>query len=266
MEKVAAQKKSKADRIQVLDMKMIDRPVKVARETIDPERVRELAESIRESGLQQPIKVRPVNGRYEIVFGDRRFLAHKLLELKTIKAIVTEMDDQETVVIRGIENLQRENLSPSEEAACYRALKVEGGLSVPQIAKKTGKTYGTIKRYLDFAEYPEDVRRAVDQKRVSMNTLEMLKEIDDPDIFKYHFDMAAQNGITPQVARLWVDDYLKSKAGKFYQDMGSLPPGGVESAPRPVYMTCECCLGAVEMKDVRSVVVCIPCLKKVRHT
>lgn len=265
MEKVAAVKKRRADRIEVLEMKMIDRPVKIARETIDPERVRELAESIRESGLQQPIKVRPVNGRYEIVFGDRRFLAHKLLDLKTIKAIVTEMDDQETVVIRGIENLQRENLTPSEEALCYRALKIEGGLSITQIAKKTGKTYVTIKRYLDFAEFPEEVRRSVDQKKLSMQVVEMLREIEDPDIFKYHFEMAAQNGITLPVARMWVDDYLKSKAGQFYSDGGSMPPGGIESISKPVYMTCEVCLGAVEMKDVRSVVVCIPCLKKVRH-
>lgn len=258
-------KKSKGERIELIDLAMIDRPVKIARDTIDPERVRELAESIRESGLQQPIVLRPSNGRYEIVFGDRRYLAHKLLELKTIKAIVRDLDDKETVVIRGIENLQRENLTASEEARTYLALKEEGGLGVMAIAKKTGKTYTTVKRYLDFALCSEEVRRAVDQKKISLSTLETLQEIDDPDIFKYHFEMAAQNGITVQVARLWVDDYLKSKAGKFYSDGGSLPRGGVESAPKPVYMTCEACLGAVEMKDVRSVVVCIPCLKKVRH-
>lgn len=265
MEKRGAVRKSKGERIEAIDMSMIDRPVKIARETIDPERVRELAESIRESGLQQPIKVRPVNGRFEIVFGDRRYLAHKLLDLKTIKAIVAEMDDRETVVIRGIENLQRENLSPSEEAACYTALKVDGGLGVMAIAKKTGKTYNTVKRYLDFGELPEEVRRAVDSKKISLSTLETLQEIDDGEMFKYHFEMAAQNGVTPSVARMWVDDYLKSKAGKFYSEMGALPPGGVESVARPVYMTCEACLGAVEMKDVRSMVVCIPCLKKVRH-
>ena len=257
--------KARADRIQLIDMKMIDRPVKIARETIDPEKVRELAESIRESGLQQPIVLRPSNGRYEIVFGDRRYLAHKLLELKVIKAIVKQLDDQETVVIRGIENLQRENLTPSEEAATYLALKNEGGLGVMAIAKRTGKSPQTIKRYLDFAAYPEEVRRAVDQKKISLNVLEMLREIEDPEAFKYHFEMAAANGVTLPVARMWVDDHLKAKAGTYYSDGGSLPPGGIESVPRPVYMTCEACLGAVEMKDVRSVVVCIPCLKKVRH-
>ncbi|MBU2118678.1 MAG: hypothetical protein KJ954_13910, partial [Alphaproteobacteria bacterium] len=131
--------------------------------------------------------------------------------------------------------------------------------------KKTGKTYNTIKRYLDFSTCPEDVRRAVDQKKLSLSTLETLMEIEDPESFKYFFQMASQNGVTPSVARLWVDDYLKTKAGNFYSDAGGLPQGGVELERKPVYMTCECCLGAVEMKDVRSMVVCIPCLKKVRH-
>ena len=265
MEKVAVTKKRKADRIEILDMKQIDRPVKIARDTIDPERVRELAESIRESGLQQPIKVRPVNGRYEIVFGDRRYLAHKLLDLKTIKAIVSPMDDQETIVIRGIENLQRENLSPSEEAACYVALKNEGGLGVLDIARRTGKSPQTIKRYCDFAKFPEEVRKAVDQKKISMAVVETLREIEDEEAFKYHFEMAAANGVTLPVARLWVDDHIKAKAGTWYDGAGGNPQGGVEMERKPVYMTCECCLGAVEMKDVRSMVVCIPCLKKVRH-
>jgi ParB family chromosome partitioning protein len=209
--------------------------------------------------------VRPVNGRYEIVFGDRRYLAHKLLDLKTIKAIVTEMDDQETVVIRGIENLQRENLTPSEEAMTYVALKKEGGLNVSQIAKRVAKTPHTIKRYLDFAENPVEIRRAVDEKKVSMLVLLTLREIEDPDIFKYHWEMAYQNGISVQVARLWVDDYLKTKAGVWLSSGGGLPVGASDTPAKPVYLTCESCLAAVEMKDVRSVVVCIPCLKKVRH-
>ena len=101
------------DQIQLIKMEMIDRPVKVSRELIDPEKVRELAESIREVGLLQPVILRPSNGRFEIVSGDRRYLAHKLIDRKEIKAIVKDLDDRETVVIRGIENLQRENLTPS---------------------------------------------------------------------------------------------------------------------------------------------------------
>jgi ParB/RepB/Spo0J family partition protein len=251
--------------IQLINMNLIDRPVKMARETIDPERVRELAESIRESGLLSPVILRPSNGRYEMVAGDRRYLAHKLLELKVIKAIVKELDDQQTVVIRGIENLQRENLTFSEEAKTYLVLKEEGGLSTKQIAKKVGKSHFTIDRYLKFAKCSEYVRRAVDQRKVAMNTLEIFQEIEDPDAFKYYFDMAVADGVHEKVARLWVDDYFKTKAGEFYAEDGHHPPADTSVELKPVFMTCEVCLGPCEIKLVRNLVVCPECRKKVKH-
>jgi ParB/RepB/Spo0J family partition protein len=254
------------EQIQLIKMELIDRPVKIARETIDPERVRELAESIRESGLLQPVILRPSNGRYEMVAGDRRYLAHKLLELKVIKAIVKELDDQQTVVVRGIENLQRENLTASEEAITYLDLKENGGMSPSQIAKKFGKSHATISRYLNFAKCSEDVRRAVDQKKVSLLTLETLQEIDDSDAFKYFFDMAAANGVTEKVARTWVDDYFKTKSDTFYSDGGSGPPSNVEVELKPVFMTCEVCHNPVEIKAVSNLIVCLGCRKKVKHS
>lgn len=254
----------KAEHIQLIKMDMIDRPVKIARETIDPEKVRELAESIRESGLLQPVLLRPSNGRYEIVAGDRRYLAHKILNLKEIKAIVKTLDDRETVVVRGIENLQRVDLTPSEEAKTYVVLKEEGGLSLHEIAKKTGKALMTVRRYINFANCPEEVRRVIDRKQISLSTLETLQEIDDPDAFKYHFEMAAANGVTEKVARLWVDDYIKTKAGEFYNETGSPPQDNLSIEVKPVFMTCEVCLGACEIHKVRNLVVCPECGKKVR--
>jgi ParB/RepB/Spo0J family partition protein len=256
----------KADKIQLVKMDMIDRPVKIARETIDPEKIRELAESIRESGLLQPVLLRPSNGRFEMVAGDRRYLAHKLLNLKEIKAIIRELDDRETVVVRGVENLQRVNLTASEEALTYVTLEEEGGLSRNEIAKKTGKTLMTIRRYLNFAKCPDEVRIAVDRKQISLATLETLQEIDDPDAFKYHFDMAAGNGVTEKVARLWVDDYVKTKTGNFYDETGGLPSDSLSIEVKPVYMTCEVCLAACEIHKVRNLVVCPECGKKVRGT
>jgi ParB/RepB/Spo0J family partition protein len=253
------------DQIQLIQMDLIDRPVKISRELIDPEKVRELAESIRESGLLQPILIRPSNGRFEIVAGDRRYLAHKLLNFKEIKAIVRELDDQETVVIRGIENLQRVDLSPSEEAAVYLLLKEEGGLGTMEISKKTGKSPQTIKRYLNFAKCPDHVRRAVDRKEITLLVLETLMEIDDPEAFEYHFKMAASNGVSNPVARLWVDDYLKSKSGTYYSDNGGAPLPNVEIESKPIFITCEVCHSPCEIHKVRNLVTCPDCMKKVRH-
>ena len=252
------------DQIQLISMDLIDRPVKIAREVIDPEKVRELAESIREHGLLQPVILRPSNGRYEMVAGDRRYLAHKLLNLKEIKAIILELDDRDTIVIRGIENLQRENLTPSEEAAVYLLLKEEGGLSPHQIARKTGRSQSTIDRYLNLGRCSEEIRRAVDRKQISLNALETLQEIDDPVAFDYHFKMAASNGISEPVARMWVNDYLKTKAGNYYSEGGSAPANNIEVEARPAYLTCDVCLGAVEIKKIKNLMVCPECRKKVK--
>ncbi len=252
------------DQIQSVSMAMIDRPVKISREIVDPDKVRELAESIRENGLLQPILLRPANGRYEIVAGDRRYLAHKMLDRKEINAIVKELNDHETVVIRGIENLQRENLTPSEEGRVYLLLKDEGGLSTKEIAKKTGKSWNTVVRYINFAQCPEEIRWAVDRKEISLKVLETLQEIQDEESFKYFFKMAAANGITDKVARLWVDDYLKTQAGTYYSDNGGPPVSNVEIESKPIFITCEVCLGPCEIKKVRNMVVCPDCRKKVR--
>jgi len=253
------------DQIQLIKLDLIDRPVKISREIIDPEKVRELAESIRESGLLQPVLLRPSNGRYEMVAGDRRYLAHKLLNLKEIKAIVRELDDRETVVIRGIENLQRVDLTPSEEGQLYLVLKEEGGLSAKEISKKTGKSHNTVDRYLKFARCSEEVRSAVDRKQISLNTLETLQEIDDPEAFSYHFKMAAANGITAQVARMWVDDFIKTKAGTYYDGDGGGPVPNTDIESKPVFVTCEVCHGPTEIKNVRNLIVCSECRKKVKH-
>jgi len=254
------------EKIQLIKLDQIDRPVKISREIIDPEKIRELAESIRESTLLQPVLLRPVNGRFEMVAGDRRYLAHKLLGLKEIKAIVRELDERETIVVRGIENLQRENLTASEEGKVYLALKEEAGLSVLAISKKTGRAQATVARYINFARFPEEIRRAVDKKIISLNTLEALQEIDDPTAFDYHFKMAASNGITAEVARLWVDDYQKTKLGTYYTEGGGVPPPNIEMEQKPIFITCEVCLGPCEIKVVRNLTVCPTCRAKVKNT
>lgn len=253
------------EKIQLIKLDLIDRPTKIAREAIDPEKVRELAESIREVGQLQAVVVRPSNGRFEMVAGDRRFLAHKLLGLKEIKAVVRTLNDHDTVIIRGIENLQRENLTPSEEGAFYLALKVEGGLTQKEICRRTGKTDKTVSRLLWFAGLPVDVRRAVDQKDVSLNVLEILAEVQDEDMFKYFFDMARGNGISANVARVWVDDHFKTKNNSYYTDGGGGPDRSSPTEIKPVFITCDVCFEPCPVVKIRSVMACPECLKKVTH-
>lgn len=255
-----------SDQIQLIQMDQIDRPFKIARDTIDPEKVRELAESIREKGLLQAIILRPQNGRYEIVAGDRRFLAHKFLGVNQIKAIILDLDDHDTIILRAVENLQRENLTHCEEGRVYALLQEMGGFTHNQIAKKTGKSVSTIQRHLRLMKFPDYVQTAVDRKMVSLTVCEIIMEIEDPDFRKYYLNMAAENGINEKVARLWVDDHLKSKAGTFYDDGETPPLNELAGESKPIYMTCEVCHGASEIKNVCNMVVCKVCRNKVRHS
>jgi hypothetical protein len=145
-------------------------------------------------------------------------------------------------------------------------LKDDGGLSLKQIAKKTGKAVSTVARYVNFARLPEEVRRVVDEGKVSIGAIEVLHEIDDMDAFMFYFNNGGVNGFTEKVARLWVDDYLKTKQGTYYSGDGGGPVPSVETEAKPIFITCEVCHAAVEIHKVRNLVTCPDCMKKVRHT
>lgn len=130
--------------IHELEIEKIDPPADAFRDLIDPDGVRELAESIRSQGLHSPILVRPVDSRYEIVFGHRRYLAHRLIGEVKIKSIVRVMTDDQVFEARAIENDQREDLNPMERARVYRRLREKFGMSNRQIAQRMGRSPGWL--------------------------------------------------------------------------------------------------------------------------
>lgn len=239
-------------------------PGEAQRNSIDPLKIIELAESIREVGLQEPILLRPMNGKLEIVFGHRRYLAHVHLKKDTIQSFIREMDDVEVIMIRAIENLQRENLSPMEEAKAYYLMKTKGGCSNKEIVRRTGKAEMTVKRYLRLYNMPEVIQRGVDSGRLSLNAAEKLIEIDDPQMLGYFAQMAVENGITEKVAELWVSDWRNSRAGKYAEGVGSGGDTNIIPESKPSFVACDCCSGAVDIRNARSMVVCVDCLNVLR--
>jgi len=252
------------DQIVLLDIEGVDPPSDAARDTIDPDKVRELAESIRSQGLLQPILVRPFNGRYEVVAGHRRYLAHRLLGEVKIKSIIREINDEETLLIRAMENDQREDLNPIEKAKVYKRLKEKFGWSAETIARKMGRDNLTVRTYLRLLEIPEDFQREVAKGRLPMRNALVLNEIEDEGFKKYYFTAAVENGVTLEICKMWVDDWRKTKAGTFYED-GRGKGDLVEiQEPLPVFQTCVCCVGPIEISKVRYVPVCPVCEKEIR--
>ena len=250
--------------VQRIRLEMLDEPVDPDRDTIDPDKIRELAESIRGEGLKQPIKIRPVNGRFEIVFGRRRFLAHRFLGLDSIDAFVEEMTDVQVYKERAIENLQRENLNPIEEAKSYYRLKHVSGLSLRDICQATGKALSTVQKYLALMEMDDDFKRAVSRKQIGIDTARVLWTVDDARMRSYYLQMGIENGVTTAVAELWLSEYGKSKAGTLFDsDTGDHSTAPVIES-HPVFLTCGACLGPVDVQEARQVIVCPQCLLEIK--
>jgi ParB family chromosome partitioning protein len=247
-----------------LDIEKVDPPGDAVRDLIDPEQVRELAESIRSQGLLQPILVRPFNGRYEVVAGHRRYLAHRLIGEVKIKALVREMGDEEVFVIRAMENDQREDLNPIEKAKVYKRLKDKFGWSAGQISQKMGRSKPAVLRYLELLEIPEEFQSVVSKKKLSMGVALCLNQIDDELSKKYYFTAAVENGVTLEVAEAWVNDYRKTRAGTVTDDTGGMGGIGPIQESLPIYQTCVCCVGPVEVNKVHYVPVCPECEREIR--
>ena len=152
------------------------------RENIDEKELKELAKSMKKSYVIQPIVVREVNGKYEVICGYRRVLAAKMAKIEEIPAVVKNLDDREAFLSAIIENVQRVNLNPIEEAEAYRKLKEKYGMTTTQIAKMMGKDKATISRRLSLLKLDEDVQELVFYGKLSPSlALELLK-IKNPSV------------------------------------------------------------------------------------
>ena len=151
------------------------------RTIFDEAALAELAGSIREHGVLQPILVRPLgDNRYQLVAGERRWRASKLAGLTVIHALVEEIDDDTALEIAIIENLQREDLSPLEEATMYDRMIHEHGYSIRKLADKLGKDKGYLENRLRLADAPEEIRELVSLRKDTLSHAYELLKVDDP--------------------------------------------------------------------------------------
>jgi ParB family chromosome partitioning protein len=129
------------------------------RRDMDPAALQELADSIRQQGVMQPVVIRPIaEGRYELIAGERRWRATQMAGLDSIPAIIRDVPDEAAIAMALIENIQRENLNPIEEAFALQRLQDEFGLTQAQVAEAVGKSRTTITNLLRLIGLSEDVR------------------------------------------------------------------------------------------------------------
>ena len=146
----------------------------------DEASLNELAASIREHGVLQPILVRPLDAmRFQLIAGERRWRASVIAGLDTIPALIEEIDDDTALEISIIENLQREDLSPLDEAAMYDRMVREHGYSIRKLAEKLGKDKGYLENRLRLADAPPEVRELVSLRKDTLSHAYELMKVED---------------------------------------------------------------------------------------
>lgn len=168
--------------VQDLSLQLIRPNPYQPRRVFDQDALKELAKSIEKSGVFQPIIVRqPDKGieRYEIIAGERRFRASKLAHKETIPAIVRDFDDERMMEVAVLENLQREDLTPLEEAQAYQTLMDKLSLTQAQVATRLGKSRPYIANYLRLLGLPQPVKELLQSKKLSMGQARTLLGLKD---------------------------------------------------------------------------------------
>jgi ParB family chromosome partitioning protein len=183
--------------VRVVPVDRIDPNPQQPRLAFNEETLLELAASIKEHGVLQPILVRPLDGhRYELIAGERRWRASKLAGLTTIPALIEEIDDDTALEIAIIENLQREDISPLDEAAMFDRMVNEHGYSIRKLADKLGKDKGYLENRLRLADAPPEVRQLVSLRKDTLSHAYELMKVEDPKKRKRLADQVAAGQLT----------------------------------------------------------------------
>ncbi len=169
---------------------------KQPRQDFDEAAIAELADSIRQHGLIQPIVVRPMDEGYQIVAGERRWRACRMLGMSDVPVVVKDFTDEETAQIALIENIQRQDLNPVEEAAAYRALMDEYGMTQEALSKAVGKSRSAIANSVRLLNLPDEIVEMLRKGKLSAGQAKAIASADSEDTMLEIAKLAADGKIT----------------------------------------------------------------------
>lgn len=165
------------------------------RAAFDDEGLRELADSIREHGIIQPLVVRPLDVGYQIVAGERRWRAARMVGLSHVPVVIRDIDDSQTLELAIIENLQREDLNAIELAQGYKSLIEDYGMTQEQVAKKVGKSRPDVANTIRLLSLPENVTKHIRGGKISKGHAKALLSLDDKQLIEQTAEKIIQDQI-----------------------------------------------------------------------
>ncbi len=173
------------------------------RRSMGEEALASLARSIREKGVLQPLVVCEEDGGYTIIAGERRWRAAREVGLKTVPVVIKDVSPGEVIELALIENIQREDLNPIEEALAYRRLLDEHGLTHAEVAKRVGRDRSSITNFLRLLQLPEPIQQDVLDGRLTMGHARTLLMLDTPEAIIALRDRIVRSGLSVRQAEAW---------------------------------------------------------------
>lgn len=177
--KINSKESDSQNSITILEANNIVPNPRQPRKYFNEEEIEELAHSIKEQGILQPILVRKKGMKYELIAGERRLRAAKKAQLKKVPVIIKDATDEEALELTIVENLQRENLNPIEEAAAYKTLLEQFSLTHEQIAKKVGKNRATVSNSMRLLDLPRKIQDSLKKGTITIGHARPLLSISD---------------------------------------------------------------------------------------
>ncbi|HEY1526446.1 MAG TPA: ParB/RepB/Spo0J family partition protein [Candidatus Angelobacter sp.] len=218
------------------------------RRRINEAALEELTESIRASGVVQPVVLRPgANGRFQLVAGERRWLASKRAGKNTIPAVVRQISNEQAMEITIIENLQREDLNPMEQARAFERLSREFGLTQEQIAGRTGKDRASIANFIRLLKLPEAVQNAMESGELSFGHGKVLLSLAG---FPEHLERASREIIEKQLSVRQTEELIARLNPQTSEQKQEKPVRLLDPNVREAQRSLESSLGVkVEIQD-----------------
>jgi len=167
------------------------------RKEFNEELLQQLADSIKEQGIIQPITVRKIaNSKFELISGERRFRASKLISLKAIPAYVREADDTQALEMALVENIQRQDLNALEVSLSYQHLIEDCNINMEQLAKKVGKNRSTINNYLRLLKLPNNIQIGLRENKITMGHARALINIESEQDKNFIYEEIIKNQLS----------------------------------------------------------------------
>jgi len=247
-----------ADKITEIISDQIIEPIEAMRSSFDRDKLFELSESIRSQGLINPITVRPVGDKFEIVAGNRRFRACAIAGIVRIPCVVRTMTDYEVYSLRAHENLFRDDIDPVDEALYIGKLVGDDDSKIAEVGKMLNRSTQWVEDRLGILTYPDYFLEPLKNGKIKLGVAKMLSQIEDETYRHMFFDNALRDGMA-----IWQAEYYLSqwKAGIFKSGADILPPGE-DDKPQPagkVRQRCAKCGGMAEDPNLTNVFIHITC-------